>query len=282
MSYTLNEDSPADVGNARFLAVAADLAYLPAGAGPAKFEQELGLRAQLVSHGNTQAYVAGNDDNLVVAFRGTESPTGIEGLKDWLLTNALNLLVVPEGRLGTDLAAAGVGARFHQGFVTAIDSVWADVLRLVEEEQKRKERPLWVTGHSLGGALALLAGWLFTRKMLSVTQIVTFGAPMIGNQLAVDAINREFGGKISRFVTPPDPVPRLPMYSFVANEFVHCDREVPVVQQGSDDPTTAFFQHLAKNAVDTLLSATLVDDLWKGIRGGIAAHGMDNYRRLLG
>lgn len=282
MSYALNEDSPGDRGNARFLAVAADLAYLPAAEGKAKFQQELGLTAQLISHGNTQAYVAGNDDNLVLAFRGTESPTGIEGLKDWLLTNALNLLVVPEGRLGTDLAAAGVGARFHEGFVTAIESVWPDVLKLVEAEQQRLERPIWVTGHSLGGALALLAGWLLTRKMLSVTQIVTFGAPMIGNQLAVDAINREFGSKISRFVTPPDPVPRLPMYSFVANEFVHCDREVPVSQAGAEDPTTAFFHSLAKNAVETLMSATLVDDLWKGIRGGIAAHGMDNYRKLLG
>ncbi|MFM8219504.1 MAG: lipase family protein, partial [Planctomycetaceae bacterium] len=74
MSYALNEDSPGDLGNARFLAVAADLAYLPAAEGPGRFQQELGLTAQLVSHGNTQAYVAGNEDHLVLAFRGTESP----------------------------------------------------------------------------------------------------------------------------------------------------------------------------------------------------------------
>lgn len=282
MTLKLIEDAAGDVRNARYLAVAADLAYYPQAEGGPKYLAELGLKAKLISVGNTQAYVGTDDDNIVVAFRGTEAPTRIEGLKDWLLTNALNLLVVPEGRLGTDLAAAGVGARFHQGFVNAIADIWDPVSQAVEAELKISERPLWVTGHSLGGALALLASWLFTRKMISVHQVVTFGAPMIGNQLAVDAINKEFEGRIFRYVNSPDPVPLLPMYSLVANEFVHCNTECRLADQGADDPSTAFIQSLAKNAVDKLLSATLIDDLWKGIEGRIAAHGMDNYRKLLG
>ncbi len=282
MTLKLLEDSAGSPQNARFLAVASDLAYCPQSEGAPKFLEELGLKAQLTSVGNTQAYVGSDADNIVVAFRGTEAPTKIEGLKDWLLTNALNLLVVPEGRLGTDLAAAGVGARFHQGFVSAIGDIWDPVCAAVEAQLKEAERPLWVTGHSLGGALALLAGWLFTRKMISVHQIVTFGAPMIGNQLAVDAINNEFAGKIFRYVNTPDPVPLLPMYSLVANEFVHCDTECKLAESGSDDPSAAFIQSLAKSAVDKLLSATLIDDIWKGIEGRISAHGMDNYRKLLG
>src|SRR5262249_40148981 len=159
---------------------------------------------------NTQVYVAGNDDHLVVAFRGTESPTTLDGLKDWLLTDAVNLLIVPEGRIGTDFIAAGVGARFHQGFMTALDAIWDPLFAAVAAEQKREERPLWVTGHSLGGALAQLAAWRFRRKFLSVHQVFTYGAPMVGNDVAKEAFDREFPNRIYRYVHPVDLVPKLP------------------------------------------------------------------------
>jgi hypothetical protein len=60
--------------------------------------------------------------HVVVAFRGTESPTSLDGLKGILLTDAMNLLVVPEGRLGHDLAAAG-------GLLcgTLIDEAWQGI-----------------------------------------------------------------------------------------------------------------------------------------------------------
>lgn len=281
MHLQLFEDAMGDPRNARFLAVASDLAYYSQAEGESKFREELGLAGRLVSVDNTQAWIAANEDHIVVAFRGTEKPTAIEGLKDWLLTNAMNLLVVPEGRLGTDLAAAGVGARFHQGFVEAIAEIWPAVLSGVEEEMAKAERPLWVTGHSLGGALALFAAWLFTRKMINVQQIYTFGAPMIGNQVAIDAFNREFKGKLFRYTNQPDPVPRLPMYSLLANEFAHCEEE-RLLDTGAENPTDSLVKHMAKDAVEKVLSVSLVDNIWNTVVGGIAAHGMDNYRKLLG
>lgn len=281
MPLQLFEDAMGDPRNARFLAAAADLAYYPQAEGEIRFRDELGLTGRLVSVDNTQAWIATNESHIVVAFRGTEKPTAIEGLKDWLLTNAMNLLVVPEGRLGTDLAAAGVGARFHQGFVEAIAEIWPEVLSGVEEEMTKAERPLWVTGHSLGGALALFAAWLFTRKMINVHQIYTFGAPMIGNQVAIDAFNREFKGKLFRYTNQPDPVPRLPMYSLLANEFVHCEEE-RLLDTGAENPTDSLVKNMAKDAVEKVLSVSLVDNIWNAVVGGIAAHGMDNYRKLLG
>src|SRR5262249_9564643 len=84
-----------------------ELTYCNAPEGPEKFKAELGLDARLFIAGNTQAYVATDDNHIVVAFRGTESPTSLEGLKDWLLTDANNYLILPEGQIGTDYAAAG-------------------------------------------------------------------------------------------------------------------------------------------------------------------------------
>src|SRR5690348_16321658 len=124
MTLELIEDAKGDPRNAQALALASDLAYLPEAEGAEAFRSHLGLEARLISVGNTQVYVACNDDHIVAAFRGTEAPTSIEGLKDWLLSDAVNLLILPEGDLGTDFVAAGVGARWHQGFMKALSAVW--------------------------------------------------------------------------------------------------------------------------------------------------------------
>src|SRR5262249_52819151 len=150
------------------------------------------LEARLISVSNTQVYVAQDDGAIVVAFRGSEAPTTLDGLKDWLLTNASNYLILPEGRIGTDFAAAGVGARFHRGFMEALAEIWDPLFAAVKEAVDAKDRPLWVTGHSLGGALALMAAWRLQWNFLQVHEVVTFGAPMIGNPAAAKAFEEEF------------------------------------------------------------------------------------------
>src|SRR5437588_11018538 len=112
MPLQLLPDAPGDYRNARYCITAADLAYLPEAEGSPLFLEKLGLDAHLISVGNTQVYVGKDDANTVVAFRGSESPVTSDGFKDWFLTNANNFLVLPEGRMGHDLPAAGAGARF--------------------------------------------------------------------------------------------------------------------------------------------------------------------------
>jgi predicted lipase len=281
MTLQLIEDAFGDPRNVQALALASDLSYLPEPEGAAAYREQLGLAARLFSVGNTQGYVGTNDDHVVVAFRGTEAPTSIEGLKDWLLTDAMNLLIVPEGRLGTDLAAAGVGARFHQGFVTAIGAIWDPVSAAVEAELKAKERPLWLTGHSLGGALALLAGWLFQRKMIPVHQVYTFGAPMIGNEAASQAFDRELKGKIFRYVNVLDPIPKLPTMSLIANQYLHCQREMSLGDAAASGSAVEFFTGMAGKTADGVLHATLIDDIWQGLQQRLGAHAMEHYRGLV-
>lgn len=280
MLAPLNEDAAGSPQNARFLAKAADLAYLPADAGSAAYSSELGLSAKLVSVDNTQAYVAGNDEHLVVAFRGTESPASLEGLKDWLLTDAVNLLILPQGRLGTDLAAAGVGARFHQGFVDALEEVWEPLYQAIKSETDRLDRPVWITGHSLGGALAQLSSWVLQRQFISVHQVCTFGGPMIGNKNATAAYDQEFAGRVFRYVNAPDPVPLLPTVSLLANDYVHCQREIPL-GEASSASAVELFQSLLKQTANGLMQGTLIDDAWKLIIGRVEAHLMTSYHGLL-
>lgn len=284
MALQLVEGAAGDAHNALFLARASQLAYLPAEAGGVAFRDELGLAVQLLSVGNTQAYVATNTEHIVVAFRGTESPNTLEGLKDWLLTDAGNLLIVPEGRLGTDLAAAGVGAKFHQGFVNALADIWAPLLVAVEAERQKQDRPLWITGHSLGGALALLAAWLFQRKFISVEQVYTFGGPMIGNADACAALDRELAGKIFRYVNIMDPVPLLPTFSLLSNSYGHCHKEMGLgdTAVGAAGAAIGFFQSMVGKTIEGALNATLIDDIWKQLCERVDAHSMDLYRTLIG
>ena len=278
--FRLDEDASGGLDNARFLCEAAALAYLPATAGQEKFKALLGLDARLFSVGNTQAWLATDEANIVVAFRGTESPATLDGLKDILLTDAMNLLVVPEGRLGHDLSAAGVGARFHKGFADAIADIWPPLAEAIEVEVKRRDRPVWLTGHSLGGALALYAAWLLKRRFVPVHEVCTFGAPMIGNRVACEAINREFAGRIFRYVNGRDPVPKLPTMSLVANEFVHVDAERLV----GLDPVSGLTDLLgvvASKAAGGLLSGTLLDEAWGTLNAEVANHFLDRYREQL-
>jgi triacylglycerol lipase len=278
--FTLCEEPLGNLDSARFLCEASALAYLPEAVGRQEFREKLGLTTRLFSVDNTQGWLATDDANVVVAFRGTESATTLDGLKDILLTDALNLLVVPEGRLGHDLSAAGVGARFHKGFVDAIAEIWEPLVAAVEAELKSCDRPLWITGHSLGGALALLAAWLFKRRFVPVHEVCTFGAPMIGNREACTAFDREFAGRIFRYVNGRDPVPKLPTLSLVANEFLHVKEERLL----GTDPMTGIVDAVgavAAKAAGGLLSGSVVDEAWGHLNQEVASHYLDRYRDLL-
>jgi triacylglycerol lipase len=281
MLAPLLEDASGSAQNARFLGKASELAYLPVAAGKTAFSEQLGLTAELISVDNTQAYVAENPDHIVVAFRGTESPATLEGLKDWLLTDAVNLLILPQGRLGTDLAAAGVGARFHQGFVDALDEVWAPLFQAVKAATDRQDRPVWVTGHSLGGALAQLSSWVLQRQFISVHQVVTFGGPMIGNKTATQAYDKDFAGRVFRYVNVPDPVPMLPTVSLIANDYQHCQKEILLGQPNDAASAVKQMQSFAGRAVNGLVQGTLLDDLWNAVISRVEAHLMPSYHKLL-
>jgi hypothetical protein len=282
MALQLIEDARGDIRNAQTLALASDLAYLAEAEGVEGFRSQLGLEARLFSVGNTQAYVATNHDHIVVAFRGTESPTTVDGLKDCLLSDACDLLIVPEGDLGTDFVAAGVGARFHMGFIKALADIWEPVSEAVATERQKNDRLLWITGHSLGGALALLAAWRFKRKFVPVHQVYTFGAPMIGNDLAAQAFDRELPDRVFRYVNSPDPVPMLPTISLIANHYCHCGRELVVGTVVAAESAGAYFKQVAGKTVDGALQGTLIDDVWSGLHGRLSAHFLENYKKLIG
>lgn len=136
--------------------------------------------------GGTQAFLAMRsvDRIAVLAFRGTE-----KNLAD----------------IETDLNArfyAHNGSRVHDGFRRAFELVRPEIAKAVAALPEGCS--LYVTGHSLGGALALIA----TRELNSdrLAACYTFGSPKVGDT--------EFGSLIKppiyRVVNAADAVPRVP------------------------------------------------------------------------
>ncbi len=169
--------------------------------------------------------------------------------------------------------AAGVGARFHSGFLDALNEIWGSLFPALESWQPSPGRRLWVTGHSLGGAIAQLAAWRLERNFIQVHQVYTFGAPMVGNAAASAAFQRQFPGRIFRFIDTRDLVPKLPAISLFTNEYRHCDTEVPLGPADARDVP----KELAGQAVDSLLNATMIDQVWGQLHQGVDSHLMPNY-----
>ncbi len=178
--------------------------------------------------------------------------------------------------MGTDFAAAGVGARFHRGFLDALAEIWATLYDCVDEAYSRQERPVWVTGHSLGGALALLCAWRMHQQFIPIHQVCSFGAPMIGNQAAADAFAREFPNQIFRYVDAGDLVPKLPMMSLLHNDYNHCEREI-VVGESQLMTAAKVISTVAVQTVDGMIDTGAVDLIWGELRKGMPSHLMGNY-----
>lgn len=103
--------------------------------------------------------------------------------------------------------------RTHKGFTKAFQSVAPKLLVALETELGNltgNPRVIFC-GHSLGGALATMAGLYVACKIPRIREnmaVVTFGAPQVGDANFVKFFDQVVPRSV-RVVNPMDPVPRL-------------------------------------------------------------------------
>jgi hypothetical protein len=112
---------------------------------------------------DTQAFIAVTDDFVVLSFRGTESNKPKDIKSDF---KAMKVKCVSGGMI-------------HSGFSEAFDVVSQQVQTALNDPDVAK-KPLFITGHSLGGALATIAAKRLTHNS-GIAGCYTFGSPRVGD-----------------------------------------------------------------------------------------------------
>jgi triacylglycerol lipase len=195
--------------NALWLGKAANLAY-DAEATVQATLATWGMRGTFINavdppKGDTQAFVAADATKVVVAFRGTK--------------DVLDFLTDAEFLQRPYAPAGAVAGKVHVGFIQALDVGWAAV-HAAFAKLRDKNQPVWVTGHSLGAALATLAVARLRNEGVDVAGLYTFGSPTVGDPAFAQSFDKATTGRVFRYVNdldivtrcPPEGVPLLPPY----------------------------------------------------------------------
>ena len=96
------------------------------------------------------------------------------------------------------------GIRLHDGFSFAAKQVYAELKPMLKADYK-----INVTGHSLGGAVALILAIYLDADQFNVEQVTTFGQPKVTNIAGANKIQHI---NVIRVVTPLDLVPLVPLF----------------------------------------------------------------------
>lgn len=157
------------------------LAYLPPDALRAALPD---AEVEFFDRDATQAYAIRRAGHSALAFRGTQVFAGFS------LADVLSNLWVRRRAWGP--------GKVHAGYLEAL----LDVVEEVKVLLYRAPRPLYFTGHSMGGALATLAATLPPGPDAAYS----FGAPRVGNAAFARALDR-----VVRVVNCDDIAPRYPL-----------------------------------------------------------------------
>lgn len=152
------------------------------------FETEFikdGTEAMLVKIDQSENF----EGMLILAFRGTEIK-----VNDILTDIKADLIPVPDGRAEGEI---------HKGFYNAFIKIEKDIEKTLSDS-KYQGIPLYITGHSLGGALAMVATKFLSSDSTGATY--TFGAPRVANDKFFELIKTP----VYRVVHNSDAVPRVP------------------------------------------------------------------------
>jgi hypothetical protein len=177
--------------NALYLAHASDVAYHRAPVAAA--HERLGLRAIAFRDKVTRArgFLGVCDTHAVLAFRGTDPVT----LPNWVTDAVVRLVACDEYQ-----------GRVHRGFSTVLRRAWGRLEKILDEVQ---DKPLFLAGHSMGGALAVLTACRLATMGRPPVATYTFGSPRIGDR----AFCAGYKLPTYRVVNRMDLVPEMPLAS---------------------------------------------------------------------
>jgi triacylglycerol lipase len=124
---------------------------------------------------------------------------------------------------------ADTGVPLHKGFAYSAKQVFTELKPLLKPDYKTN-----LTGHSLGGAVALILAMYLDENQFNVDRVVTFGQPKVTNIPGAAKVQHL---DIIRVVTPHDLVPLIPFFDPLdinnLDIFWHAGKEVILLEDTS-------------------------------------------------
>lgn len=144
---------------------------------------------------DSQAILFDAGDAYVLAIQGTRD------LRDWI-TDCKFLL-----RRNANFPIG----KIHDGFGDAWDDIAKDVFQQIQAAMIVQVKPLFICGHSLGGAISIPAADYLSRQNVNVQAVYTYGQPRVGDRAFAASYNSRLGARTFRVVYEFDLVPHLPL-----------------------------------------------------------------------
>lgn len=246
--------------NLWWLSDASFLAYAP----PRFIQYALECRAGLdefrfFQGKTTEAFVGSNKKVAIVAFRGTEV----------FSFNAVFDLITD---IRMRLVSFYNNTKVHQGFKEALEENWdgeQGIKQYLDCLKKNNPRiKFWFTGHSLGGAMATLAAYIYP----DVQGLVTIGSPRVGNKDFADSFKVPYwriihNDDIVSYLPPKNPLSLDGSNSYThtgVRIFISGNGEIKVLDE--DDPPKARKTNPGDGSIFNVLKAkfnTMIDSLEK-------------------
>jgi hypothetical protein len=201
-----------DLDLAVFLAEASDMAYKPSIIVKAWIiANGLGAHSSCFDRENIQGYWCSNGEVALLAFRGTSNPG------QWIRDLRILPVSHPWGSV-------------HAGFRSGIDIAELDLTAF--EAVAKTAKHVWITGHSLGGALAVMAAARMKIHGID-TALYTYGQPRVGLGNFAQYFLSQLPENLIRFVNQSDIVPRVPP-GLIYRHFGTVKHIVPGALEGID------------------------------------------------
>lgn len=151
-----------------------------------------GFKATVLNRTEWFGFIIRSGDTIVVAFRGTQSET------DWLANaNAYQ----------TSYAFAPGRGKVHHGFMDIYESCREQILHTLLSFSANSN--IYITGHSLGAALAVINALDIAANTFFKPVMYNFAGPRVGNPIFAFKYNRLVTNSV-RIVNQHDLVPQLP------------------------------------------------------------------------
>jgi len=165
---------------------------------------------------DTHCVISEAADCIIIAFRGSVS------IRNWITDAEFERTILVS-------AVDGTCSKVHRGFERALNSIWEKLYAALggcTVFNVQNCKPIFVTGHSLGGALAILAALSLDRNGFQIAQVYTFGQPRVGNGDFKKRYDAVLGDKTFRIVYEEDIVARIPHLPDWGDLYRHVGTEI--------------------------------------------------------